>query len=72
VAYIIQVPNGNNVPLTEAEISDLEGAMDILAPQVADQVFNNNRRQLRRRRLAVNVQLPTSIIGTFDTGMYNE
>ena len=68
MAYIIQVPNGDNVPLTAQEIDDLEAAMDILAPEVADEVFNSNRR-LRRRRLDVTVQLPTSIVGTFETGM---
>jgi len=66
VAYIIQVPNGDNVPLTEQEIDDLEAAMDILAPQVADEVFNTSGR-LRRRRLEVTVELPTSVIGTFQT-----
>lgn len=68
VAYIIQVPNGDNVPLTEQEISDLERAMDILAPAVADEVFNSGRLR-SRRRLDVNVQLPTSIVGTFAAGM---
>ena len=45
--------------------------MDILAPAVADEVFNSNQR-LRRRRLEVTVQLPTSIVGTFETGMLSE
>jgi hypothetical protein len=66
VAYVIQVPNGENVPLTQEEIGDLKAAMDILAPKVADEVFNSNRR-LRRRRLDVFVQLPTSIFGTIKT-----
>ena len=71
VAYVIQVPNGENVPLTEQDIGNLEAAMDILAPLVADEVFNSNRR-LRRRRLEVTVQLPTSIVGTIETGMLSE
>lgn len=68
VAYAIQVPNGDNVPITKEEIDDLEAAMDILAPAVADEVFNNNRR-LRRRRLDVMVELPTTIVGKFGIGM---
>jgi hypothetical protein len=71
VTYVIQVPNGDNVPLTEQEIGDLEAAMDILAPKVADEVFNSNRR-LRRRRLDVTVQLPTSIVGFIPTGMLSK
>jgi hypothetical protein len=71
VAYVIQVPNGENVPLTQEEIGDLKAAMDILAPKVADEVFNSNRR-LRRRRLDVFVQLPTSIFGTIKTGMLSK
>jgi hypothetical protein len=71
VAYTIQIPNGNNIPLTDQEIDDLEAAMDILAPAVADEVFNSNQR-LRGRRLGVTVQLPTSVVGTNETGMLSE
>lgn len=69
VLYVILVPNGNNVPLTPQEIADLEAALDILAPQVADETFNTKRRLRNRRRLEVLVELPTSVIGTFQTGM---
>jgi hypothetical protein len=49
--------------LTSEEEQDLEEAMNILAPEVANEVFNS-KRQVLRRRLEVSVELPTSIFGT--------
>jgi hypothetical protein len=69
VFYVVQVPNGKDMPLSKSEITDLSEAMDILAPVVANEVFNN-RRIMLRRKLEVSVELPTSIVGTIDGGTF--
>lgn len=66
VTYLVQITSGT---LTSEEEQDLEEAMNILAPEVANEVFNS-KRQVLRRRLEVSVELPTSIFGTTPAGTY--
>ena len=46
---------------------DLNGAMDLLAPQVAAETFPDSRL---RRRLTVTTKLPTSVTGNIDSREY--
>jgi hypothetical protein len=51
-------------------VGDLELAMDILAPNVAVGL-NNNNSSVRRRRLTVSVDVPTSLDGVIAASKYS-